>query len=59
MKANDLADGLYTLSDGLGTRISEQCQLSGDVLDTFKNRPPTAAAKKSDVVVVTAITTKC
>jgi len=57
-KANDLADGLYTFSIGLGTRISEQLQLSIDLLDTFKNRPPTAATKKNDVAVVTAITAK-
>jgi putative salt-induced outer membrane protein YdiY len=57
-KANDLADGLYTFSIGLGTRISEQLQLSIDVLDTLKNRPPTPATKKNDVAVVTAITAK-
>lgn len=57
-KANDFADGLYTLSIGLGTRISEQLQLSVDVLDTLKNRPPTAATKKNDVAIVTAITAK-
>ena len=57
-KANDLADGLYTFSIGLGTRISEQLQLSIDVLDTFKNHPPTAATRKNDVAVVTAITAK-
>lgn len=57
-KANDLADALYTLSVGLGTRISEQFQLSFDVLDTFKNRPPTVATRKNDVALVTAITTK-
>ena len=57
-KANDLADGLYTVSVGLATRISEQFQLSIDVLDTFKNRPPTAATKKNDVAIVTAIITK-
>jgi len=57
-KANELADGLYTFSVGLGTRISEQFQLSIDVLDTFKNRTPTPATKKNDVAVVTAITAK-
>lgn len=57
-KANDLADGLYTFSIGLSTRISERFQLSIDVLDTLKNRPPTPATKKNDVAVVTAITTK-
>jgi putative salt-induced outer membrane protein YdiY len=57
-KADDFADGLYTFSIGLGTRISEQLQLSIDVLDTLKNRPPTPATKKNDVAVVTAITAK-
>ena len=57
-KADELSDGLYTFSIGLGTRISEQWQLSIDILDTFKNRPPTAETKKNDVAVVTAITAK-
>jgi hypothetical protein len=55
---NDLSDGLYTFSVGLGTKISEQLQLSVDLLDTFKNRPPTPATKKNDVTLVTAITAK-
>lgn len=38
--------------------MSDQLQLSVDLLDTFKNRPPTAATKKNDVAVVTAITAK-
>ena len=57
-KANDLADGLYTFSVGLGTRISEQFQLSFDVTRHLQNRPPTAATRKNDVALVTAITTK-
>jgi putative salt-induced outer membrane protein YdiY len=57
-KANELADGLYTIAVGVGTRISDQLQLSVDFLDVFKNRPPTAATKKNDVAVVTAITAK-
>jgi len=55
-KADDFGDGLYTFSIGLGTRISEHLQLSVDLLDTFKNRPPTAATEKNDVALVTAIT---
>jgi putative salt-induced outer membrane protein len=57
-KTDDFADGLYTFSVGLTTRISERVQLSIDLLDTFKNRPPTAATKKNDVAIVTAITSK-
>ena len=57
-KADNFGDGLYTFSIGLGTRISEHLQLSVDLLDTFKNRPPTAATEKNDVALVTAITAK-
>jgi putative salt-induced outer membrane protein YdiY len=57
-KANDFSDGLYTFSVGLATRVSERMQLSVDLLDTFKNRPPTAATKKNDVAFVTAVTAK-
>ncbi len=57
-KVNDFSDGLYTFSLGLATKISERVQLSIDLLDTFKNRPPTAATKKNDVAFVTAITAK-
>ena len=55
-KANDFSDGLYTFSVGLSTRISGHMQLSIDLLDTLKNRPPTAATKKNDVAFVTAVT---
>jgi putative salt-induced outer membrane protein len=57
-KANELSDGLYTFSIGLATKVAERMQLSVDLLDTFKNRPPTAATKKNDVAFITAITTK-
>jgi putative salt-induced outer membrane protein len=55
-KANEFADGLYTVSVGLATKISDRLQLSIDLLDTFKNRPPTVTTKKNDVALVTAIT---
>lgn len=57
-KANDLSDGLYTFSVGVATRVSDRLQLTLDLLDTFKNRPPTPATKKNDVAFVTALTTK-
>lgn len=57
-KADDFADGLYTLSVGLATKVSDRAQLSIDLLDTFKNKPATAATKKSDVAIVMAIAAK-
>jgi putative salt-induced outer membrane protein YdiY len=57
-KADDLEDGLYTFSIGLATQISQRVQLSVDLLDSFKNKPPTPETKKNDVALVTAITMK-
>jgi putative salt-induced outer membrane protein len=57
-KANDFEDSLYTFSIGLATQISPRMQLSIDLLDSYKNRPPTPTTKKNDTAFVTAITTK-
>lgn len=55
-KAEDFGDGLYTFSVGLAARISARTQLSIDLLDSFKSRPPTPGTKKNDVALITAIT---
>jgi putative salt-induced outer membrane protein YdiY len=57
-KADDFADGLYTTNVGVGVKVSEFLQLTVDLLDTFKNRPPTAATKKNDIAFVTALAAK-
>ena len=57
-KADDLADGLYTVSVGVGVKISQRLQLTVDLLDTFKNRPPNAATEKNDLAFVTALAAK-
>ena len=57
-KANDFGDALYTSSIGLASKLSDRMQLTIDLLDTFKTRPPTAATKKNDVAFVTAIVAK-
>ena len=57
-KANDFADGLYTVAVGVAVRMSQNLQLTVDLLDTFKNRPPTAATEKNDVALVVAVTLK-
>lgn len=57
-RTQDAADTLYTFSIGLTTRISERIQLSIDLLDTYKDKPPTVDTEKNDVAFVTAITSK-
>jgi putative salt-induced outer membrane protein YdiY len=57
-KTDDFGDGLYTFSVGLATKVTETVQLSVDLLDTFKNKPPTADTKKNDVALVTSLAAK-
>ena len=57
-KADDFADSLFAFSIGLGAKLTGQFQLSVDLLDTFKNKPPTPETQKNDVALVTAITAK-
>ena len=57
-KANDFGDSLYTSSIGLASKLSDRMQLAIDLLDTYKTRPATAATKKNDVALVTAVTAK-
>jgi putative salt-induced outer membrane protein YdiY len=55
-KLDDLADGLYTFSGAIATRISERFSLSVEFVDTFKSRPPTEATRRNDLSIVTALT---
>jgi putative salt-induced outer membrane protein YdiY len=55
---NDFDSGLITASVGLATRISSRFQLTVDLIDTFKTRPPTAATESNDINIVIAITAK-
>jgi putative salt-induced outer membrane protein YdiY len=55
---DDFDSGLITASVGIATRISSRFQLTVDLIDTFKTRPPTAATESNDINVVIAITAK-
>ncbi len=55
-KMDDFVDGLYTFGAGLATSITGRAQLTLEVIDTFKNRPPTPDVQKNDLALVTAIT---
>ena len=57
-KMDDFGDSLYTISVGVAASLAEHLQLTIDLLDSYKNQPPTPATKKNDVAVVTAIAVK-
>jgi putative salt-induced outer membrane protein YdiY len=58
LDAAEPANGLYTFSLGLGVKMSTRMQLSVELLDSFKNRPPDAATKQNDVALLTGVTVK-
>jgi putative salt-induced outer membrane protein YdiY len=51
-KMDDFGDALYIFGVGLAANITAQTQLKAELLDTFKNRPPSAAVQKNDVAIL-------
>lgn len=51
-KMDDFEDGLYILGAGLAANVTAATQIKAEVLNTFKNRPPTADVQRNDVAVL-------
>lgn len=57
-KTNDFEDSLYTFGVGVAVSVSTRTQLKFEVLDVYKNKPPSANVKKNDVATVIAFVVK-
>ena len=57
-KTKDFEDSLVTFGVGLAAAMSTRTQLKVELLDTFKNKPPSASIKKNDVAILMAIVYK-
>lgn len=57
-KTNDTSDALYTFGAGVAVAMSTRTQLKFEVLDVYKNKPPTASVKKNDIATVVALVFK-
>jgi len=51
-KMDDFEDALYILAAGIASNLTANTQIKAEVLNTLKNRPPSAAVKKNDVAVL-------
>jgi hypothetical protein len=51
-KMDDFDDGLYIFGVGLAANITTQTQIKFELLDTLKNRPPTAEVQKNDIAIL-------
>jgi putative salt-induced outer membrane protein len=57
-KTNDFEDALYTFGGGVAVAMSSRTQLKFEVVDVFKNAPPSPDVKKNDVATLVAIVFK-
>jgi len=57
-KTSDFDDVLVTFGVGLAASMSTRTQLKVELLDTYKNKPPTANIQKNDVALLMAIVYK-
>lgn len=57
-KTKAFDDSLYTFGVGVAAAVSTRVQLKVELLDVYKNKPPTAAVKKNDLATIVAIVYK-
>jgi putative salt-induced outer membrane protein YdiY len=57
-KMDDFEDGLYIVGLGVAASVTSQTQIKIEILDTFKNRPPSADVKKNDVAYLVSLVYK-
>ena len=57
-KMDDFDDALYNFGIGLAASITSATQLKVELLDTFKNKPPSANVDKNDVAVLVSFVYK-
>ena len=57
-KTKNFDDALYTAGIGVAVAISTHTQLKVEILDTYKNLPPTPTIQKNDVAVLMAFVYK-
>ena len=57
-KTSDFDDSLVTFGIGLAAAMSTRTQLKVELLDTYKNKPPSADIQKNDVAILMAIVYK-
>lgn len=57
-KMDDFDDALYTFGIGLAASITSATQLKVELLDSFKNKPPSPSVDKNDVAVLVSFVYK-
>jgi putative salt-induced outer membrane protein YdiY len=57
-KTKDFDDSLFTFGVGLAAAMSTRTQLKVELLDTYKNKPPSLEIEKNDVAILMAIVYK-
>lgn len=53
--ANNARTGLYTLSAGVAASLTDRTQVTVELIDTYKTRPPETVVKRNDLSTVFAV----
>ncbi len=54
-KTNDFGDALYTFGAGVAANVTSKVTLKVELLEVYKNKPPTLLVKKQDVSLITSL----
>jgi putative salt-induced outer membrane protein YdiY len=57
-KMADMSDALYALGVGVAVNVADAWQLKVEMLDTYKNKPPSATVVKNDLALVASLVYK-
>jgi putative salt-induced outer membrane protein YdiY len=57
-KTEDFDDALYVLNVALSSTVTAKTQLKVELVDTFKNKPPSADIEKNDIAFLVALVYK-
>ena len=57
-KMDDFDDALYVFGVGLAASVTSATQLKVELLDTYKNKPPSASVVKNDVALIVSFVYK-
>jgi putative salt-induced outer membrane protein YdiY len=57
-KLSDFDDSLYTFGLGVAASVTTRTQLKFEIIDTYKNKPPTVDVKKNDVSMLVSFVFK-
>ena len=58
ISSSEKPNALYAISLGIAANVTDTIQMKAELLDTFKNKPPSATVVKNDVAIILSLVYK-